>query len=90
MKRIADEPAFVLHVMNADGSGEIERFSDRPLAGTESFVELEGREALLTTGPDGVHDLLLHLGDLNEEEVAARSPEDAVALGQLDVIGRRA
>ncbi|MBL9164410.1 MAG: DEAD/DEAH box helicase [Planctomycetaceae bacterium] len=48
------------------------------------LLELQRLDQRFTTGPDGVHDLLLHLGDLNEEEVAARCPEDAVALGQLE------
>lgn len=34
---------------------------------------------------DGVHDLLLHLGDLTAEEIAARCQHAAVAEGQVDV-----
>ncbi len=69
----------------------------RELLGTTDYRELldpEAIDALLlelqrldqrsTTGPDGVHDLLLHLGDLSEEELAARCPADAVATGQLE------
>ena len=69
----------------------------RELLGTTDYRELldpEAIDALLlelqrldhraTNGPDAVHDLLLHLGDLNEEELAARCPADAVATGQLE------
>jgi ATP-dependent Lhr-like helicase len=50
----------------------------------ELLLELQRLDHRSTTGPDGVHDLLLHLGDLNEEELVARCPVDAVAIGQLE------
>jgi ATP-dependent Lhr-like helicase len=34
-------------------------------------------------GPDAIHDLLLHLGDLSEDEIAQRSPADAAQNGDL-------
>jgi ATP-dependent helicase Lhr and Lhr-like helicase len=50
----------------------------------ELLLELQRLDHRSTNGPDGVHDLLLHLGDLSEEELAARCPADAIADGQLD------
>jgi ATP-dependent Lhr-like helicase len=46
-------------------------------------LELQRLDHRSTTGPDGIHDLLLHLGDLTEEELAARCPADASATGAL-------
>ncbi|HEX6962468.1 MAG TPA: crosslink repair DNA glycosylase YcaQ family protein, partial [Lacipirellula sp.] len=46
-------------------------------------LELQRLDHRSTTGPDGVHDLLLHLGDLSEEEIAARCPAEAESKGQL-------
>ena len=36
-------------------------------------------------GPDAIHDLLLHLGDLSEDELAQRTPPEAVERGDLAV-----
>jgi ATP-dependent Lhr-like helicase len=47
-------------------------------------VELQRLDHRSTSGPDGIHDLLLHLGDLNDEELAARCPAEAAANGQLE------
>ncbi|WP_428308445.1 DEAD/DEAH box helicase [Lacipirellula sp.] len=50
----------------------------------ESLVlELQRLDHRSTNGPDGVHDLLLHLGDLNDDELAARCPAEASETGQL-------
>jgi ATP-dependent Lhr-like helicase len=49
----------------------------------EITLELQRLDRRATTGPDGIHDLLLHLGDLSEDELAARCPEDAIASGQF-------
>ncbi|MCC6493752.1 MAG: DEAD/DEAH box helicase [Pirellulales bacterium] len=46
-------------------------------------MELQRLEHRSASGPDGVHDLLLHVGDLSEEELAARCPEEAVRQGEL-------
>jgi ATP-dependent helicase Lhr and Lhr-like helicase len=45
-------------------------------------MELQRLEHRSTTGPDGVHDLLLHLGDLTEEEIAARCPREGSQLAR--------
>ena len=46
-------------------------------------LELQRLEHRSTSGPDGVHDLLLHLGDLDENELTARCPAEASHNGQL-------
>jgi ATP-dependent Lhr-like helicase len=46
-------------------------------------LELQRLDERRASGPDGVHDLLLHLGDLADEELAARVPAEAVAGGEL-------
>ena len=50
----------------------------------ELLLELQRLDHRSTSGPDAIHDLLLHLGDLSEEEVAVRCPAEAVATGQLE------
>ncbi len=46
-------------------------------------LELQRLDHRSTTGPDGIHDLLLHLGDLTEEELALRCPAEASTNGSL-------
>jgi ATP-dependent Lhr-like helicase len=46
-------------------------------------LELQRLDHRSTTGPDGIHDLLLHLGDLSEEEIALRCPAEASTNGEL-------
>jgi len=46
-------------------------------------LELQRLDRRSTAGPDGVHDLLLHLGDLSLDELAARAPAEAHASGDL-------
>lgn len=43
-----------LYVVNADGSGEVERFPSQPGGGVHSFVEFEGQESILSTALDGL------------------------------------
>jgi ATP-dependent Lhr-like helicase len=40
-------------------------------------LELQRLDHRATTGTDGIHDLLLHLGDLSEEEISLRCPPEA-------------
>ncbi len=49
-----------------------------PTRSTKSCSSLQRLDERRVDGPDAVHDLLLHLGDLNEEEILARCAPTAV------------